>query len=190
MSEARDNGITVLHKLCHHLISQVEHTRLNDRRVGVLAYLRGSVLYRGMKGVAWSDASRDMSLFHGDRVATEAKSEAVLRFPGGHEVRLDEESIVVVRGISQRPADALSDALDMDLTITRAGMGSLIENAAKRLALLAQDLAEPSLVVRKGPRQLVHNEDQGPSPQRFRDGGQDGPALTLRALPACDADDL
>ena len=71
-------------------------SRVTVARAATLVALTNRVLHRPAAGLAWSDARRDMSLYDGDRIATKKRSEALLAFEQGGQMRIEADSIVAV----------------------------------------------------------------------------------------------
>ena len=126
--------------------------RQAETQAALLAEMSGSVVHRAATRVVWADAVRGMSLLDGDRIGTGRSSAAVLRFRDAGDVRVAEESIVVVRRPIERRAD---DLVDLDLKLTRGLLDTMTVDAEARSALVAADLRAADIVVRSGPVQLV-----------------------------------
>jgi len=88
-----------------------------------LAALRNEVLYRPAAGLAWSDAVKGMDLYDNDRVQTKQSAEALVRFEAGNEMRVDENSVVVV----QRPVEnRLDQEINMEMAVSEGKVRSVV----------------------------------------------------------------
>lgn len=130
----------------------VAEARRGEAQAAELKDFSGSVVHRSAKRVSWVGVIREMSLFHGDRIATEASSSAVLRFGAGNEVRVEADSIVVIRGAVKRRAD---DHVDLDLKLSRGILDSMPVDVEARGALVVADLEKADIVIDSGVIRLV-----------------------------------
>ncbi len=79
-----------------------------DDGVARLTRVVRDVGHRGGSDVAWSTASESMSLANRDAVQTQDRSKAFISFVDGGHLRLDEKSLVVIRGATTDPFAGLS----------------------------------------------------------------------------------
>lgn len=93
--------------------------RVPVARAAQLHSITNKVLYRAADGVAWSDAQRGMNLFDRDRISTQERSEAMVRFDSTNQMRIEENSVLVLERMVENRAQS---AVTMTFSVPQGGV--------------------------------------------------------------------
>ena len=116
-------------------------------RAGTFGEIHRQVLYRPGSALAWEDAVLGGSLFDGDRVATKKHAWATIHFQGGNELRVLEDSVVVIKRLVEDRANSI---IDMEIEVSAGRVQSIVERIGSRNVRLQMRLPEGDIVVDTG----------------------------------------
>lgn len=183
--------------------------RLPVARAAVVRGVRNKVLYRAADAVAWGEAKVDMNLFDSDRIATKARSEAIVAFDEDNEMRVEANSVLVVESLAQSKTE---QTLSMTLSLPEGGFRSRIarsdnHNVKLRINLPSADILVDTARIGGGEADIAAHVEPGaadrvavysgeaevvaPSGERltlrsneFTEVAPDGSLTEVRALPS------